>query len=67
MKKIVKFEGKEFFKSTFSGAGHSCVGVSIAEDNISIINTNIMDKTISFTDEEWKAFIKGVKNNEFDI
>lgn len=62
-----QFEGRDYVKSAFSGAGHQCVGVSIDRENVAVINTNTMDKAIFFTHDEWRAFIKGVKNNEFDL
>lgn len=60
-------QGKKFKKSSFSPSGRYCVGVSFGK-NISIVNTKHSEKgTISFTKEEWNAFILGVKNSEFDI
>lgn len=59
--------GREFVKSSFSGANHSCVGVSISEKDVAVINTNTQDVLVNFTFEEWRAFIEGVKNNEFEI
>lgn len=45
-----------------------CVSIKKNEDNsISIRNTNDKTlKTLKFTKEEWEAFVKGVKNGEFD-
>jgi hypothetical protein len=57
-----------FRKSSFSDTGKSCVGVHIAEGEILVINTNKPNvPMLRFTFAEWDAFIKGVKNNEFDI
>ena len=67
MEKKTMFQGREFTKSSYSGAGHSCVGVSMTPKDVAIINTNTKDTMIAFTHEEWVAFIKGVKNNEFDL
>lgn len=67
MNLITKIKGKEFRKSTFSGESHKCVGVSITKNDVSIVNTNTKKEIVSFTHDEWKAFIKGAKNNEFDI
>jgi hypothetical protein len=57
---------KIFKKSSFSFYSGSCVGVSISDDKVYIINTNTKDSIVEFTKEEWDAFIRGVKNSEFD-
>ena len=67
MQKKVQFEGRDHVTSSFSGSGHSCVGVSIGKGDVSIVNTNTRDKCIQFTHEEWSAFVAGVKNSEFDL
>ncbi|QAZ66053.1 DUF397 domain-containing protein [Solidesulfovibrio carbinolicus] len=67
MQKTLKSHGKTFKISSFSGSGHNCVGVSINNDMISVINTNTKDSIIDFTKDEWSAFIAGVKNSEFDL
>ncbi|MBZ0108883.1 MAG: DUF397 domain-containing protein [Candidatus Scalindua rubra] len=60
-------KGETFRKSSFSPTGRYCVGVSFG-NTINIVNTKYPEKgTISFTKEEWNAFILGVKNSEFDI
>ena len=59
--------GLFFRKSSFSDSSRSCVGVHIAEGEILVINTNKPnDPMLRFTFAEWNAFIKGVKNREFD-
>jgi len=67
MKKKTKFQGREFITSSFSGVSHSCVGVSISPNDVAVINTNKEDTIVTFTHDEWAAFVKGVKNNEFDL
>jgi hypothetical protein len=67
MNLITEVNGKKFRKSTFSGSGHSCVGVSIEKDKIFVINTITKKEIVEFTHDEWEAFVMGVKNNEFDI
>ena len=62
----MKIKEKNFVKSTFSG-GSNCVGVAIEKNNISVVNTKEGKTIIEFTNSEWDAFIKGVKNGEFDI
>jgi len=67
MSEKIIFNGREFHKSSFSGSGHNCVGVSIQNDSVAVINTNTKKEMITFTHDEWKAFIQGVKNSEFEL
>jgi hypothetical protein len=62
----MKIKGKDFTKSTYSGAS-TCVGVAMENNKVSVINTNERKTIVEFTNAEWVAFIKGVKNCEFDI
>jgi len=62
----MKIKGKDFVKSTFSG-GSNCVGVSIENGKISLVNTKEGQTIVTFNNAEWIAFVQGVKNNEFDI
>lgn len=55
----------EFQKSSYSGS-YGCVGVSKHEDIIVVTNTKNKEAFVEFSPYEWKIFIKGVKNNEFD-
>ena len=64
---ITEVNGQKFRKSSFSGPGHNCVGVSITEKNVSVVNTKTKREIVTFTHDEWKAFVDGVKNNEFEI
>lgn len=66
MKTKIKIKGRIFSKSSFSG-GATCVGVSIEKNKVSVMNTNEKQTIVEFTNQEWCAFLKGVKNNEFDI
>jgi len=59
-------KNKLFVKSTFSGAA-SCVGVAKEDNNIFVINTKEGKAILKFTKNEWIAFVKGVKNEEFDF
>lgn len=53
-------------KATF--AGKTCVAVAIKPEGVAVRNSNDGSKiTTFFTHDEWKAFIGGVKNGEFDI
>jgi len=67
MSEKINFKGREFYKSSFSGSGHSCVGVSIKNDSVAVMNTNTKKEMVTFTHEEWQAFIQGVKSNEFEL
>jgi hypothetical protein len=60
-----------FKKSSFTNAPKpypTCVEVSISNDDVLIRNSSSLNQgTIKYTLEEWDAFIKGVKNGEFDL
>jgi hypothetical protein len=58
-----------WFKSTKSAAAGHCVEVAKTEENILVRDTkdNGNGPTLSFTKEEWTAFIGGAKDGEFDI
>ena len=57
----------DFFKSSFSGVKHNCVEVCINEDEVLVRHSKEKDVVINFSPDEWKAFIAGVKNNEFEL
>ena len=66
----MKQKRHSFKKSSFSPLeGHlpGCVAVSISADVILVTDTKNPGPTLYFTEREWDAFIKGVKNDEFDI
>ena len=67
MQLITEIDGLKFKKSSFSGKNHNCVGVSITEENVFVTNTKTKKEIVSFTHDEWEAFVNGVKNNEFEI
>jgi len=67
MELITEINGQKFRKSTFSGKQHNCVGVSMNEDSVLVVNTKTKKEIVSFTHDEWKAFIAGVKNDEFEL
>jgi hypothetical protein len=44
-----------------------CVGVR-ANEKVEVIDTKNMDGSVlTFSKEEWRAFVQGVKNGEFDV
>ena len=59
--------GSDFKKSSFCGGCKSCVEVSLQDKKVVLRNSNKNQEHISYTLDEWKAFISGVKNSEFDI
>ena len=61
------FASEGFKLSTFT---HKCccVAVRVGKKTVDIRDTkNPNGPTISFNKKEWAAFIKGVKNNEFNV
>jgi hypothetical protein len=56
-------------KSSFSGnGGGNCVDVAADDEKIYVRNSkNPGDAVVAFTQSEWRAFISGAKNNEFDL
>ena len=55
-----------FRKSTFSDAG-GCVEVAKDVDGVRVRDTkNRQGAVLSFTHNEWKAFLAGVRHGEFD-
>ncbi len=63
---IIEIKGKKFKKSSHSG-GSACVGVAIENEKIHVVNTKEGQTTVVFNREEWLAFIRGVKDGEFDV
>lgn len=51
--------------SSFCSDG-SCVGVAIGADEVRVVDTK-SEGALSFTAEEWTAFVAGVKAGEFDL
>jgi hypothetical protein len=56
-------------KSSFSGnGGANCVDVADDGEKIYVRNSNKPGgATVAFTPSEWRAFISGAKNQEFDL
>jgi hypothetical protein len=57
-----------FRKSTFSGTGGSCVDVARTEGSgARVRDTKLGDASpvLEFTEDEWAAFVRGVKAGEF--
>jgi len=60
---------KSLFKtSSYCECGEYCVGVRMAPNRIDVTNTKDKSRrNVTFTKEEWNAFLLGVKNGEFDL
>lgn len=58
-----------WFKSTYSGGnGGSCVEVRGTGETVEVRDTkDRQGPALAFTPEEWRAFIAGAKDGEFDI
>jgi hypothetical protein len=68
MKNRTKVPNKDFKTSSFSKNNpKTCVAVAINPNSVAVCNSNNPTKNVVFfTIDEWNAFVKGVKNNEFD-
>jgi len=70
--KTPKLQGIKFQTSSFSNIDPVpfCVAVvQIQDGSVAVKHSKDSDsaKVLIFTKEEWKAFVKGVKANEFDF
>lgn len=67
--KFEKIGGRIFKKSSYSPSARStkCVYVSISKDNVLVTDISTEAPILRFSSDEWHAFIKGVKNGEFDL
>ena len=63
---IKVINGLSFQTSSYSEEHLRCVGVTKKKGRVLIINTKTKKSPISFSVEEWQAFLQGVKNGEFD-
>ena len=66
------FADEDFKKSSFSFGKHppvwDCVMIAQTDGAILVRDSKDADKTtLVFTLDEWDAFVKGVKNGEFDF
>ncbi|MEX0918987.1 MAG: DUF397 domain-containing protein [Candidatus Paceibacterota bacterium] len=61
--------GQKFVKSTFSQyVWNRCVEVSIGKDLVVVRDSkNQAGPVLNFNHDEWRAFVQGVKNDEFDL
>jgi hypothetical protein len=62
----IEINGVAYRKSSCSESSQLCVGVAYKKNEVLVVNTNTQDLVLRFTREEWRAFLEGVKANEFD-
>lgn len=68
--RIPSLDNRKFIKSSFSPDAPwvKCVDVSIGDDDVLITNFSIKGSpVVVFSHDEWEAFIRGVKEGEFDL
>jgi len=57
-----------FICSSATWKWFDCVAVKIDKKGVFVRDTkDAADTTLSFTHNEWRAFLKGVGNGEFDV
>lgn len=44
----------------------ACVEVALLDDTVNVRASNDPEKVLTFTREEWDAFVEGAKSGEFD-
>ena len=70
MKTTGEIRGRTFKKSNCSQgspSGMRCVWVSVSKRDIQVTNVDVPNSPIlTFTPDEWDAFVAGVKSGEFD-
>ena len=67
MRDATEADEPEYYVSSFSGGG-DCVAVArLASGQYAVRHSKITKPPTVFTRSEWKAFIAGVKSNEFDF
>ncbi|OGN05935.1 MAG: hypothetical protein A2746_02420 [Candidatus Yanofskybacteria bacterium RIFCSPHIGHO2_01_FULL_44_22] len=69
MFKHIKVRDEDFRTSSWSKNNpKTCVAVAITPNGVAVRNSNDQTKNaVFFTNDEWSTFVKGVKNNEFDV
>lgn len=67
--KRIRARDEDFKTSSWSKNNpKTCVAVAIMPNGVVVRNSNDpAKKTVFFTNDEWSAFVKGVKNNEFGV
>lgn len=61
------FPNVSWKKSSFSQGNSNCVQIARIDSSIIVGDTKDQQGVVlSFTQQEWKAFVAGVKNGEFE-
>lgn len=62
-------DGGRWHRSTASGASGNCVEVAFTGgDNVYVRDSKDPDGgVLRFTSDEWRAFVNGVRQGEFDV
>jgi hypothetical protein len=62
------FESGDFKKSSFSQENGECVEVASRDGVLAVRHSKDRSgPVLYFNEDEWRAFLKGVRNNEFDF
>ena len=65
---ILDFRNASWTKSRkCDNSGPNCVEVAIVKGGVGVRNSTSPDKVLSFTEDEWDAFVGGAKAGEFDL
>jgi hypothetical protein len=57
-----------FYKSTYSNDSGACVEVCRTDDGVMVRDSKDPNGAVlTFTPDEWTAFINGAKHHEFDL
>jgi hypothetical protein len=63
----MEWSSAEFLKSSFSGP-NGCVEVAIRPDGVAVRDAKHREGVVlEFSPSEWAAFLRGVKDGEFDL
>lgn len=59
---------KDWFKASACGANNSCVEVRVHTGGVDVRNAqNVVGPVIRFAEDEWAAFLAGVREGKFDL
>ncbi len=64
---MINLANAKWFKSSDSGPS-DCVEVAFVDNLVAVRDSkNQRGEVLVFTPKEWQAFLKGVRQNEFDL